>query len=194
MSSDNPSERFKSNLIILIDIIADMFEEGYENKVVKNDFKILGILKIIIKKYDGSKMLTNFIKKTNPYWEKIRDKDLDYFKDLGLQLFDIARGEGLEKYKSESDDDFFKSLSSSHVDNFRTLLEGEYEVDGEKLEILDDERKADIWKILHSFVRISIVFIHQERKYKDSKYTVEFFPDISVKENIDKWEIKSIKF
>ena len=194
MSSDNPSERFKSNLIILIDIIADMFEEGYENKVVKNDFKILGLLKIIVKKYDGSKMLTNFIKKTNPYWEKIRDKDLDYFKDLGLQLFDIARGEGLEKYKSESDDDFFKSLSSSHVDNFRTLLEGEYEVDGEKLEILDDERKADIWKILHSFVRISIVFIHQERKYKDSKYTVEFFPDISVKENIDKWEIKSIKF
>lgn len=194
MSSDNPSERFKSNLIILIDIISDMFEEGYENKIVKNDFKILGLLKIIIKKYDGSKMLTNFIKKTNPYWEKIRDKDLDYFKDLGLQLFDIARGEGLEKYKSESDDDFFKSLSSSHVDNFRTLLEGEYEVDGEKLEILDDERKADIWKILHSFVRISIVFIHQERKYKDSKYTVEFFPDISVKENIDKWEIKSIKF
>lgn len=194
MSSDNPSERFKLNLIILIDIISDMFEEGYENKIVKNDFKILGLLKIIINKYDGSKMLTNFIKKTNLYWEKIRDKDLDYFKDLGLQLFDIARGEGLEKYKSESNDDFFKSLSSSHVDNFRILLEGEYEVDGEKLEILDDERKADIWKILHSFVRISIVYIHQERKYQDGKYNANFFPDISVRENIDKWEIKSIKF
>ena len=97
MSSDNPSERFKANLIILIDIISDMFEEGYENKVVKNDFKILGLLKIIVKKYDGSRMLKNFIKKTNPYWEKIKDKNIEYFKDLGLQIFDIARGEGLEK-------------------------------------------------------------------------------------------------
>lgn len=193
-SQSNPSERFKSNLIILIDIISEMFEEGYENKVVKNDFKILNLLKIIIKKYDGDFMLKNFIRKTNPYWDKIREKDLDYFKNLGLELFNIVQEGGLEKYKKDNSGDFFKTLSESHLQNFKTLLEAEYESDGEKFQIFDEERKEDVWKILHSFVRISVVFIHDQRKYMDGKYTMEFFPEISIKENTEKWDIKSIKF
>ena len=40
--SDNVSsvEKFRSNLIIMIDIISEMFEEGYEYKVIKSDFKL----------------------------------------------------------------------------------------------------------------------------------------------------------
>ena len=194
--SENVSsvEKFKANLLILIDIISEMFEEGYENKVIGTNFKLLPLLKIVIKKVPGDRLLKNFIKRTNPYWDQIHEKDINYFKNLGLELFDMVKDKGVEEYTKDSDDGFLNKISGNHIDLFKELMEGEYEVDGEKVSILDDERKSDIWKILHSFVRISIVYIHHERKYQDGKYQVEFFPDIKVKSNIEKWNIRSIKF
>ena len=188
------TDKFKSNLLILIDIISEMFEEGYENKVIATDFKLLPLLKIVISKASSEYMLKNFIRKTHDYWDKIQEKDINFFKNLGLELFNLVKDKGVEEYTKGSDDGFLNKISGNHVDLFKELIEGEYELDGEKVSILDDERREDIWKILHSFVKISVVFIHQERKYHDGKYTVEFFPNISVKENIQKWEIKSIKF
>ena len=194
MSSDVSSvERFKSNMIILVDIIEEMFTEGYENKVIATEFKLLSILKIIIQKVNGEKMLRNFIDRTHEHWERIREKDIDYFKNLGLELFNVVKDKGVDSYK-EDDNAFFKGLSDSHIDLFKELLEGEYVVDGEKVRILDDERREDIWKILHSFVRISVVYIHQSRKHDGKGYTVKFFPEIKVRENVERWEIKSIKF
>ncbi len=194
--SENVSsvEKFKANLLILIDIVSEMFEEGYENKVIGSDFKLLPILKIVIKKVPGDRLLKNFIKRTNPYWDQIHEKDVSYFKNLGLELFDMVKDKGVEEYTKDSDDGFLSKISGNHIDLFKELMEGEYEVDGEKVPILDDERKEDIWKILHSFVRISVVYIHNERKYQDGKYQVEFFPEIKVKSNIEKWNIRSIKF
>jgi len=194
--SDNVSsvEKFRSNLIIMIDIISEMFEEGYENKVIKSDFKLMPILKIVIKKSPGDRMLKNFIKRSHLYWDQILNKDIDYFKNLGLELFGMVKDKGLDEYTKDTDDGFLSKLSGNHVDLFKELMEGEYEMDGEKVSILDEERKGDIWKILHSFVKISVVYIHQERKFQDGKYRVEFFPEIKVKENVSKWNIKSIKY
>ena len=186
-------EKFKSNLLILIDIVSEMFEEGYDNKVIGTDFKLLPILKIVISKSPSDYMLKNFIRKTNPYWDKIYEKDIEFFKTLGLDLFNLVKDKGVEEYTKGADDGFLNKISGNHVDLFKELIEGEYIVDGEKVSILDDERKEDIWKILHSFVKISIVYIHQERKYQDGKYQVEFFPDVKVKSNVSKWNIKSIK-
>ena len=193
MSSEVSSvERFKSNMIILIDIIEEMFTEGYENKVISTEFKLLSILKIIIQKVPGERMLRNFIDRTNNHWDRIRERDIDYFKNLGLELFNVVKDKGVDSYK-EDDNPFFKGLSDGHIDLFKELLEGEYVVDGETVKILDDERREDIWKILHSFVRISVVYIHQSRRHDGKGYTVKFFPEIKVRENVEKWEIKSIK-
>ncbi len=193
MSSDVSSvERFKSNMVILIDIIEEMFTEGYENKVISTEFKLLSILKIIIQKVAGEKMLRNFIERTHHHWNMIQEKDIEYFKNLGMELFSIVKDKGLDSYKDD-DNAFFKGLSDNHIDLFKELLEGEYVVDGETVKILDDERRDDIWKILHSFIRISIVYIHQSRRHDGKSYTVEFFPQIKVRENVEKWGIKSIK-
>lgn len=194
--SENTScvEKFRGNLLILIDIVSEMFEEGYENKVIDNDFKLMPILKIVIKKVPGERLLKNFIKKSHPYWDQILNKDTEYFKNLGLELFGMVKDKGIEEYTKDADDGFLSKISGNHVDLFKELVEGEYEQDGEKIPILDDERKEDIWKILQSFVKFSVIFIHQERKYQDGKYQVEFFPEIKVKSNVEKWNIKSIKF
>jgi len=188
------TDKFKANLLILIDIVTEMFDEGYEKKVIDTDFKLMSLLKIVISRTSGDKMLRNFIKKTHPYWDQILEKDREYFKNLGLELFGVVKDKGLDEYTKDSEDSFLQKLSGNHVELFKELLEGEYEENGEKISILDEERKGDIWKILHSFVRISIVYVHQGRKYKDGKYNVEFFPEIKVKGNVEKWNIKSIKF
>lgn len=194
--SQNPTsvEKFRTNLLILIDIVSEMFEEGYENKVIATDFKLLPILKIVIKKVPGEKLLKNFIKRSYPYWNQIHEKDINYFKNLGLELFDVVKDKGVEEYTKDSDDGFLNKISGNHIDLFKELMEGEYTSNGETVSILDDERKDDIWKILHSFVKICVIYVHQERKFQNGKYQVEFFPEIKVKENVEKWKIKSIKF
>jgi hypothetical protein len=187
-------DKFKSNLVILIDIFTEMFDEGYEKNVIDSNFKLMSLLKIVISKTSGDRMLKNFIKKSHLYWDQILNKDIEYFKSMGLELFGVVKDKGLDEYTKDSGDSFLEKLSGNHVELFKQLLEGEYEENGQTVSILDDERKADIWKILHSFVRISIVYIHQNRKYRDGKYNVEFFPEIKVKSNIEKWNIRSIKF
>lgn len=192
-----PSERFKKNMIILLDIITDMFEEGSENKVVESDTKMITILKVIISSTNGEYMIKNFIRKTNEYWDRIKEKDIEYFKNFGLELFTSTRDGGLEKIKEQTtgeNSNFMKNLSEKHIENFKTLLEGSYQCGGESVDIFDEERKEDIWKILFSFVRISISHIHEERKYVDGKATQEYFPEIKIKENCEKWDIKSIRF
>lgn len=192
-----PSERFKKNMIILLDIISEMFEEGKENNVVDSDTKLITLFKVIISSTNGEYMIKNFIRKTNPYWERIREKDIEYFKNFGLELFMSTKEGGLEKMKEETsseNNNFIKNLSEKHIENFKILLEGSYVSDGDSVDIFDEERKEDIWKILSSFVRISISHIHEERKYADGKYTQEYFPEIKIKENCQKWDIRSIKF
>lgn len=193
MSAVKPVDRFKKNMLTLLDIISDMFEEASDNNLVETDTKLLTILKVIISSTNGEYMLKNFIKRSNPYWDKIKDRDIDYFKNFGLDLFTSVKHNGLNSFK-EGDNDFVNNLKDSHVDNFKKMLEATYTSGGEEIEIFDQERKEDIWKIMGSFVKISLSHIHEERIYTDGKYSTEYFPEINVKENVEKWEIRGIKF
>lgn len=197
MSSEvKPSERFKKNMLIFLDIIAEMFQEGSENDIVDTDSKLLTILKILIESSPSDYMIKNFIRKTYPYWEKIKGRDIEYFKENGLEFFTTVKEKGVENIAGEEskNNSFIKNLKTSHIDNFKKLLEGTYTQNGEEIDILDSERKEDIWKILGSFVKISISHIHSERIYVDGKYTQEYFPEINVQENVQTWSIKGIKF
>lgn len=193
MSSVKPCDRFKKNMITLLDIISDMFEEASDNNLVESDTKLLTILKVIINSTNGDYMIKNFIKRSNPYWEKIRARDIEYFKNFGLDLFTSVKEKGVDSFK-EGENTFFDNLKDTHVDNFKKMLESTYMSDGEEIEIFDDERKEDIWKILGSFVKISISHIHEERDYSNGKYSVEYFPEINIKDNVQSWEIRGIKF
>ena len=187
MSSQvKPSDRFKKNMIILLEIISEMFEEASDKKIVESDSKLLTILKVIINSTNGDYMINNFIKRSNPYWDKIRERDIEYFKNHGLDLFTSVKENGIDSFK-EGDNNFVKNLQDKHIDNFKRILEATYT-------IFDEERKEDIWKIMGSFVKISISHIHTERTFENGKYSVEYFPEINIKENVDKWDIRGIKF
>lgn len=192
-----PEERFKNNLNTMLDIIIDMFEEGSENSIVSGSYKVLPILKFLVSRSNGERIINNFINRTHEYWDKMRTKDINYFKDFGLDLFTDMRENGMEQYNPSlsSYKEIIDNLSSSHVEDFKKVLEASYkDEDGNDVDIFDEERKEDIWKILGSFVKISVVFVHEKRKYKDGKYTEDYCPFLNVRENVDKWGIKSVKF
>ena len=48
--------------------------------------------------------------------------------------------------------------------------------------LLDEETKTDIWNIFHSFVKISICYLHEN----------EVFTEIDKKELAKKWKIKKL--
>lgn len=191
-----PTERFKANLLTLFDIVNDMYEEGQENGVIESKFNLLGLLKLFIKKTPGDYMLKRFIRRTWQHWDKIKEKDTDYFKDMGLQLFSMMQDKGMDAFKGEEelsgDNKLVSSLSGDHIATFKNLLSASYEYEGEEIEIFDEERKGDVWKIMHSFVKISIAYIHDSRKQVDGKYTVEFFPEIKVKTSAEKWGVRGL--
>ena len=192
----SPDDRFKSNLITLLDIINDMFEEGMEHKIVSNNLNVFPLVKFFIKKTPGEYMIKRFIKRTHPHWEKIRDRDLDYFREIGLQLFNTIQDKGLETFKGEeelsSNNKLVSSLSTDHFKDFKKLLEASYQYEGETIDVFDKERENDVWMIMESFVKISLCYIHECRKEVEGKYTVEYFPQIPVKEKARDWGVKSI--
>ena len=197
MSAKLPSscERFKLNLLTLFDIVNDMYEEGQDNGIIETRFNLLGLLKIVIKRTSGEYMLKRFIKRTHEHWDKIYEKDEDYFRNIGLELFSMMQEKGVDAFKGEEelsgDNSLVSSLSGDHIEKFKDLLSAKYVYDGEEIEIFDEERRSDVWKIMHSFVKIGLCYIHESRKQVDGKYTVEFFPEIKVRANADKWGVKS---
>lgn len=192
-----PAERFKVNFLTLFDIVNDMYEEGQEQGIIETKFNLLPILKLVIKKTDSEHMLKRFVSRTYKHWDKIYDKDEDYFKDMGLRIFSMMEDKGIDALKEDEDikggdSNLVNSLSGDHLTTFKNLLSATYEYEGDTIEVFDEDRKKDVWKIMHSFVKIGICYIHESRRKVGDSYTVEFFPEIKVKSSAEKWGVKSL--
>jgi len=191
----NTCEKYKHNLITLVDIFSEMFTEGYEHGLVDSHTQLFTMCKLIMGKSNSDRLIHKFISKTYEHWDKIHDKNLDYFKELGLNLFDVFENKGVDHFK---DDDVQKvsvlsSLKDKHISEFKEILSADIEIDGESRAILNDDRIEEIWQIFHSFVKLSIIHINEKRKKVDGKYTIEYYPNISVSQNAKIWNIKKIK-
>jgi len=185
-------ERFKRNFLALVDICHEMVEEGSEHGVTSITPALFNIVKIFIGRLEGKFLIERFIRKTYDHWDKIHDKDLGYFKDLGLNLFSLAGGKGLDDVMGE-DRSLAGGLSMEHVSSFKNLLSANYtDSNGNTVEIFDDEKIEDTWKIMHGFVKQSILYIHNQREMVDGVYTNDYFSNVKVKENGEKWKVKAI--
>jgi len=193
-----PEDRFKSNLLALFDIVEEMFNEGVDNNVIEKSINILPLIKLFIKKTSGEHMVKRFINRTNEYWDIIKRKDDEYIKTRLLDIFNNVQEKGMdavkedEDLKEDQDNKLVNSLSKDHFVVFKDLLSGSYTYEGDTYTILDNDRKEDIWRIMHSFVKISLCYIHNGRKWVGDKYTVPFFDTIKVKELASEWGVKSI--
>ena len=195
-----PEDRFKSNLLTLFDIINEMFEEGISNGVIKQSINILPLIKLYIKRTSSDHMIKRFIKRTHKFWDVIKRKDDTYIKEKLLDIFNDVQENGVDSVKKDEelkgDNKLINSLSGDHFVVFKDLLSGSYDYEGEEIFVFDDERRDDIWKIMHSFVRISLCYVHKVRKEIDGKYSVPFFnegeDELHVKDLAKEWGVKSI--
>ena len=192
----NPEDRFKNNILSLFDIVDEMYREGVDNEVIDNSINILPLIKLLIKKTPSDKMVRKFINRTHDLWDVIYRKDDSYIKEKMMDVFNSVQEKGVDAVKEDedlkADNTLVNSLSKDHFVVFNRLLTSSYTYEGDTYEILDEERKEDIWRIMHSFVKISICYIHQGRKWVVDKYTVPFYDTINVKELADKWGVKNI--
>jgi len=186
-------ERFKRNFLTLVDICHEMVEEGSEQGVSTITPTMFNLVKIFITRLEGKFLLERFIRKTYDYWDKILDKDLDYFKEIGLNLFSMAGDKGIDSLVDGDDKSLTGGLNLDHVSSFKNLLSAKYKDEkGNDVEIFDDDKIEDTWKIMHGFVKQSILFIHNQRDMVNGVYTKEYFPNVNIKENATKWKVKTI--
>jgi len=185
-------ERFKKNFITLVEICEEMVHEGDRYNVSGLTPTMFGILKIIVKNVNSVFLIERFIRKTNDHWDKIHIKDIDYFKTVAVDLFNIAESNGIGGVIDQNEN-LTSGLKLSHISMFKDLISGSYkDENGETIMIFDDERITDTWKIMHSFVKQSLFFIHTKRKMVGGNYTVSYFSNINVKENAEKWKVRKI--
>ena len=186
-------ERFKRNFITLVDICHEMVEEGSDNGVSTITPTMFNLVKIFITRLEGRFLIERFIRKTYDYWDKIHAKDLEYFKELGLNLFTMAGDKGLDNMVEGEDKSLTSGLNMDKISAFKNLLSAKYvDSDGNEVEIFDDDKVEDTWKIMHGFVKQSIMYIHNNRDMVDGEYTKEYFSNVNIKENAEKWKVKTI--
>lgn len=186
-------ERFKRNFLTLVDICHEMVEEGSDNGVSTITPTMFNLVKIFITRLEGKFLIERFIRKTYEYWDKIHAKDLEYFKDLGLNLFSMAGDRGLDNIVEGDDKSLTGGLSLDHISSFKNLLSAKYtDSEGNTVEVFDDEKIEDTWKIMHGFVKQSLLYVHNQREMVDGEYTKDYFPNVNVKENGEKWKVKAV--
>lgn len=188
-------ERFKRNLLTLFSVIEDMYEEGINNDVIEEDNVniLLPAAKIYINTKNSDTMINRWIAKTYEHWDKIKEKDTAYFQEIGLKIFNIIRDKGLDRLKEEEeikDDGFMNKISEKQISNFKNLLQGEYEYEGDTYKIFNEETEKMIWTLMDSFVKLSICYIHENRRIVDGVPVSECFPEVDVEKLSKEWCVK----
>ena len=183
-------DRFKNNFMALIEICEELVSEGHEHGATTLTPVMFSMIRIIASKLSSEYLIERFISKTHRHWKNIKDRDLEYFKDLGVTLMSIASKEVIDSMV-DGEDSVISGLKCSHVSAFKDLLVAEYkDENGEMVSLLDDERIADTWRIMHSFVKQSIAYIYEKRCVVDGEFTKDFFSEINVKTCAKDWNIR----
>jgi hypothetical protein len=113
------------------------------------------------------KIIHNFIDKFHKYWDLIYNKDISF----------IINNKHL----------LFEHIPEQYVNSFIELFNLK---DKKNNKLMNDEKMNLIWRYFTSMVKISIKHIYDERKLIDNKFTKVYFPDINIKELIEKWDVK----
>lgn len=172
-----PEKRFLDNVCELCQLTRDIVTDATAaGMVVPVQPYIIDIARGVVSGMDPHKVINTFLTRSFPHWDKIKVRDVEFFKAATPILFDGAPKE--------------------HVDAFVALYDA-VKPDGSKL--FDEAREAEYFAFFEAMIRQCICYIHQQRKPDPTtkKYTCAAYPDImgipvSVKALVEKWEVKRL--
>jgi hypothetical protein len=171
--SSPPQDRFKDRLVQFIDftkgLVIEANEAGVETPV--SPF-VLDLSKNFIAKEDSDKIITTFILRSYPNWNRIQEHDLEFMKGEGLKAFYGIPEKNLKEF---------------------TALFDVTKPDGVKL--MTPAIESQLWDFFESLVKISVCYVHCQRKPDPvtKKYTANFFPDMKVRVQVEAWKIEKLE-
>jgi len=173
MSLPPPEERFKRRLIEFIDFTKSVIVEGNSMGIqTPVSPLIMDLSKAFIEKEDAGKIVTTFTIRSLKSWDKIKNRDVEYIKNSGSSVFEGCPPKAVEDMK---------------------LLHDILRPDGTKL--FNDTVQAGIWDYFDSLVKLSVCYVHKERHPDPvtKKYTKNFFPDMKIKSEVERWGITKLE-
>ena len=179
-----PEERFHANIVKMTSLIRGIVERankaGYDHVT---PFLIDVASNYLNNNFDKVQLIEGFIRQSHPLdkdghidhslWDKIRSRDEEFFRE---KAFDI-----------------FKSLPVDAVNAFKNLSLYRDPKTGQS--IIKPEERDEIIDYFHSFVKISIKYIHAKRQpyLVDNKYIYRnpsYLRGIDVLSHAKKWQIQ----
>ena len=173
MALPPPEERFKSRLIDFIEftrnLISDANNAGINTPVSP---LIFDLGKAFIEKEDAGKIVQTFTIRSLKNWDKIKSRDIGYIK-----------GEGMS---------FFNGVPPAHLKACSDLHDV-LRPDGTKL--FNESVNDIVFDYFDSLVKLSVCYAHIQRcpDPVTKKYTKNFFPDMKIKSEVERWGITKLE-
>ena len=165
MSNRPPEEeRFMKNTIQLVKAVhhgvEKLYNEGYQN--VNPTLLAMGIVILSSDDINKHAFIKQFIEKSHEKcWDKIKDKDEEFFIKNIDNLFDL----------SENNINMIKSLYSTKDSQGRSIIAQSF--------------KDDIWLLLGAMIKCAIQYVYK-RQQKD----VNTFKNVKINHHIKVWNVK----
>jgi hypothetical protein len=184
MSSLNKQyeDKFVSGISQFTEFIIDIVSVASKNKYTELNANAIafaaGFANSKIKEFGNKYATDQFIIKSNKYWKNIYERDIDVLKNHLSEMCPL--------------------IPTNILDQFVQLCVGKTQ--SGKSYIDSDDMDA-LWDFVFNFIKISIQYIHYNRKpeYSEAKsesktptftYTANFFPDVKVGEMVKLYNVK----
>ena len=170
-----PEDKFVKNIQDFMDFGESVITECSEKKITTLNPNVVDLATKFangkIKEKGHKATVEEFIKKTYDHWKHIKDKDTEHFSDKMHEIVPIVPRE--------------------HLDEMFRLFTG---FDSNKKGYVEKEDQDAFWDYLFSFIKISINYVHYNRKpvktEEGFKYTQEFMKDFKVKDSAKMFEME----
>jgi hypothetical protein len=168
-------ERFSLNTGILIDAVKNCLEELYDRNLTTINPNTISIIQAILTTMDKHFLIKEFISNSHEFfWEKIKNRDESFF--------------------IENANEIFKKLPIDKINIFKDLFTQKDE-NGDF--IISVKTKNEIWHLFDTLIKISIKYIHKNRKPKKVKkgnlfynnYEREFMNEVILEKHIKDWNV-----
>lgn len=178
MEQNPPEEvRFMTNLLDLADLVHELASTCWDAGRHDVNPSLVAIAQNFLESYDANELIDVFIRNSHMYWDKIRDRNEDFFISNAHVVFQNL------------------PVKTDSINAFKVFFEAKNDK-GEYI-IIKEDRDA-IWDMFDSLVKICIKYVHKARgsklvqtkdgirpAYKNKKYQ-----EIKVREQAKLWGIE----
>jgi hypothetical protein len=160
-----PEMRFHKNLVALGDLLytltLEITNKGYQTL----NPTLVEFASSVIANYDKRFVIENFIVYSNEYWDKIRERNEEFFR--------------------ENAGNIFKGIPLHNVNAFRDI----FTLKDERGEFLiDPVDKKTVWDFFFALIRISLHYLNENPEFHLKKVK-----DLDLVQESKKWNLKSVK-